>query len=375
MSLAQKSRCAAVITTLTTLAAALTLGALPAQGAAVPGVELSPAKPTSYYIPADATTRIDFLNLADAQSAVFPAGKYLVSTASAPAYRYLGIETLSEKYGGTTTKYTLLSLSEDGPLSIELSETGPAGSLHWVDVYAVADDFPDPATLTNEEIWEHIEAARESGLTAHDQAALTVAKIDAPAVKPFPELTIDAANYMKGDAFGIGVDVEIMQRGNQFTAVGPDGAKKSMVFGRVGDEMVVGDWNGDGMDTVGLRRGRTIFLTNGWGGGRADHTYDFGRPGDQLLAGDWDGDGTDNVGLRRGNVFYLSERHTGGIAPIHFAFGRASDTPLIYDFHKTGKDLIGVVRMDGVDAIWDGTLHIADGFKGGAAAETHRVAD
>ncbi|HLV04241.1 MAG TPA: hypothetical protein VKY79_06675, partial [Actinomycetaceae bacterium] len=34
-------------------------------------------------------------------------------------------------------------------------------------------------------------------------------------------------------------------------------------------------------------------------GGQADHVVTFGRLGDEVLVGDWDGNGTDTLGVRR----------------------------------------------------------------------------
>ncbi len=72
-------------------------------------------------------------------------------------------------------------------------------------------------------------------------------------------------------------------------------------FGRPGDLPVVGDWDGDGIDDLAVfRAGKWIMDTNG---NRTidpqDKVLQFGRPGDLPVAGDWDGDGTDDPGLYR----------------------------------------------------------------------------
>ncbi|MGO1459719.1 MAG: hypothetical protein ACTHWJ_06820, partial [Flaviflexus sp.] len=79
----------------------------------------------------------------------------------------------------------------------------------------------------------------------------------------------------------------------------------SFVYGRAGDEVYVGDWNGDGRDTLGVRRGKTFFLNDSLRGGIADHEFMYGREGDEVLVGDWDGDGRDTLGVRRGKTFFL----------------------------------------------------------------------
>jgi len=68
---------------------------------------------------------------------------------------------------------------------------------------------------------------------------------------------------------------------------------------------VVGDWNGDGIDTVGVFRNGTFFLRNSNTSGIADVTLVYGAFGDIPLAGDMDGDHKDNVGFFRNATFYL----------------------------------------------------------------------
>ena len=63
-------------------------------------------------------------------------------------------------------------------------------------------------------------------------------------------------------------------------------------FGRAGDIPVVGDWDGDGTQTVGVVRPRKaagtnrILLRNSRG---PAPSFTYGNYGDRLLFGDWDG--------------------------------------------------------------------------------------
>jgi hypothetical protein len=61
-----------------------------------------------------------------------------------------------------------------------------------------------------------------------------------------------------------------------------------LTFGLPGDLVVAGDWNGDGVDTVGVYRNGVFFLRNSNTSGFADLVFAFGIPGDQPIAGDWD---------------------------------------------------------------------------------------
>ena len=80
-----------------------------------------------------------------------------------------------------------------------------------------------------------------------------------------------------------------------------DAAMTPFYFGDPGDVPFVGDFDGDGVDAIGLHRPSTgaVYLwdslTEGaweWSSFRAD-------PGDVIMAGDWDGDGDDTVAVYR----------------------------------------------------------------------------
>ena len=61
----------------------------------------------------------------------------------------------------------------------------------------------------------------------------------------------------------------------------------------------MGDWDGDGKDTLAVRRGNIYYVRNSLTTGRADTQITYGNPGDQVLVGDWDGDGKDTFGVWR----------------------------------------------------------------------------
>ena len=83
-------------------------------------------------------------------------------------------------------------------------------------------------------------------------------------------------------------------------------------YGDPGDVPVVGDWDGNGTTTLGLRRANTFLLRNENTTGAAQVGAVYGDPGDVGVAGDWDGDGTDTVGVRRGATFFLRNSNTSG---------------------------------------------------------------
>jgi SpoIID/LytB domain protein len=128
----------------------------------------------------------------------------------------------------------------------------------------------------------------------------------------------------------------------------PNGVVKSFYFGNPRDIPFIGDWNGDGVDTVGLYRESTgyLFLRNSNTQGIADIEIYYGDPGDLPVAGDWDGDGDDTVGIyrRSDNSFYLRNSNTQGIADIVVPLGDTGDVPVAGDWNGDGSDSVGVYR-------------------------------
>jgi hypothetical protein len=109
------------------------------------------------------------------------------------------------------------------------------------------------------------------------------------------------------------------------------------------DVPLVGDWNGDGVDTPGLARfgGNTwtFYLTNDAGGkGLTDQivTWAGTLGSDVPLVGDWNGDGKDSPGLARlagtTRTYYLTNITNGkGVTDqyVTWASALADDTPFV----------------------------------------------
>ncbi|MFN8417723.1 MAG: S8 family serine peptidase [Anaerolineae bacterium] len=123
------------------------------------------------------------------------------------------------------------------------------------------------------------------------------------------------------------------------------------------DVPVVGDWNGDGIDTVGFyRRGR---LSDGAGAGlfwltdsntapQQDYYFVLGNPGDTPIVGDWNGDGKDTVGVFRpsNGLIYIKNNLTTGVADYTMVLGNPNDVGLAgnWDNDDPGTDSPGVFR-------------------------------
>ncbi len=111
----------------------------------------------------------------------------------------------------------------------------------------------------------------------------------------------------------------------------------SFIFGNPGDKPVVGDWDGDGIDEVGLHReSRGLFYwRNSLTTGLADGTLIFGNPGDRFVAGDWgtvDAKNTPAVFRPSNTTFYFRHTLTQGNADAQFVFGQSGWLPVAGDF-------------------------------------------
>jgi len=114
-------------------------------------------------------------------------------------------------------------------------------------------------------------------------------------------------------------------------------ADYSFLFGDVGDKPVVGDWDGDGIDEIGLHRETTGFFywRNTLATGNADGAIFFGDPGDRIIAGDWgivDGKDTPAVFRPSNSTFYFRHTLTEGNADFQLVFGQPGWLPVAGDF-------------------------------------------
>ncbi|HZS08469.1 MAG TPA: SBBP repeat-containing protein [Blastocatellia bacterium] len=122
----------------------------------------------------------------------------------------------------------------------------------------------------------------------------------------------------------------------------------NVFFGQAGDLPVAGDWDGDGIDTVGVFRNGTFLLTNSPNNQNSsppvDITVVLGQAGDIPIVGDWNGDGIDTVGVFRpaAATFFLSNSFDGVVDIPPFAFGQSGFLPLAGDWDGDGVDTIGI---------------------------------
>ena len=118
-------------------------------------------------------------------------------------------------------------------------------------------------------------------------------------------------------------------------------------FGNAGAQPLMGDWDGDGVDTVGVYdpATATVSLRNANSAGDADVVFTIGQIGDVAIAGDFDGDGRDTVAVYRPSdgfvrIFNATDSSLGEPAATYTPATTAGAL-VAADFDGDGTDTIG----------------------------------
>jgi len=119
----------------------------------------------------------------------------------------------------------------------------------------------------------------------------------------------------------------------------PGAAPIVIPFGRTSDAPVLGDWDGDGLANVGIRRpAESTFYLSTPSGTTALH---YGIPSDRPIAGDWNGDGTSEIGVHRAASADFFMRLIDG-TQLQVTLGDANDIPVTGDWDGNGLTDLGV---------------------------------
>ena len=119
-------------------------------------------------------------------------------------------------------------------------------------------------------------------------------------------------------------------------------------FGTAIDIPVAGDWNGDGISTIGVFRDGVWHLDMD-GDGRwsdGDVVTEFGGKGDKPVVGDFNGDGVDDIGVCRDGHWRLDLNGNRSMDAKDklFTLGKEGMLPVVGDFNGDGIDEVGIYR-------------------------------
>jgi hypothetical protein len=139
-----------------------------------------------------------------------------------------------------------------------------------------------------------------------------------------------------------------------FRGTGAGGLESSFDFGGEGFVPVYGDWNGDGVATIGAFDPVTAtwYLRNEPGPGKADFIFPFGPRGSIPVVGDWDGNGTTTIGVfvPESAQWYLRNSNSSGAPDISFRYGWSGVVPVAGNWGGGNYDGVGV--YDPPSGLW-----------------------
>jgi predicted outer membrane repeat protein len=126
-------------------------------------------------------------------------------------------------------------------------------------------------------------------------------------------------------------------------------ATYAIQYGFAGTRPVVGDWNGDGVDTIGIynQSNGVFLLRNSNTAGNPELSAVFGNPNDTPLGGKWDNTmSADSIGVFRpsNGILYLSRTIASPVATYSMVLGSPGDVGIAGDWDGNGYDSVGVYR-------------------------------
>jgi hypothetical protein len=151
-------------------------------------------------------------------------------------------------------------------------------------------------------------------------------------------------------------------------------ASVSATFGQADDLPVTGDWDGDGITTIGVFRKAGApnntspgnqsdmwILSNSPVGATQDYVIYYGGDGDLPVVGDWDGNGTTTIGVFRPanttingsteDQWILCDTNTSNDTTLpRITYGAGGDSPIVGDWNGDGTTTIGVFIPAGAPA-------------------------
>ena len=145
-----------------------------------------------------------------------------------------------------------------------------------------------------------------------------------------------------GDGLG---DVGVRRPGwKAFLLRNADGTTTQVIFGKVTDVGVTGDWDGNGSTEVGVWSPATRVFTLRNADGTA-RTVTLGALGDRPVTGDWNGDRITDLGVwtpSTGTFTMRTQTRDGAVTTATALLGSAADQPVSGDWDGNGTNDLGV---------------------------------
>ena len=121
---------------------------------------------------------------------------------------------------------------------------------------------------------------------------------------------------------------------------------KSFRYGGVGDQIIKGDWDGDGKDGIAIFRPASGYWYFDYNlDGIVNNSFRYGGVGDQIIKGDWQGTGRDGIAIfRPASGFWYFDYNLDGIVDNSFRYGGVGDQIIAGDWQGSGTDGIAIFR-------------------------------
>jgi len=155
---------------------------------------------------------------------------------------------------------------------------------------------------------------------------------------------------IKGDWDGDGADGIAIFRpstGYWYFDYNLDGViNQSFRYGGSTDQIIKGDWEGTGVDGIAIFRNSTGYWYFDYNlDGVVNKSFRYGGVGDQIIKGDWDGDGADGIAIFRPSTgYWYFDYNLDGLVDKSFRYGGSSDRIIVGDWEGTGVDGIAIFR-------------------------------
>lgn len=182
---------------------------------------------------------------------------------------------------------------------------------------------------------------------------------DYPLMADYSNSGVRTAAVVRNTRHGVGGKTDLEWYIRQIE--GPGDPDLVVRYGRPGDIPVIGDWNGNGVHTIGVVRGNRWLLRSSNRAGSPTHDFTFGQPGDIPVVGDWNGNGQSGIGMVRGDRWILRNSLSSGSADYDFTFA-GSGRPVTGDWNGNGSTGVGWFNS--------GTWSIRNSLSSGSAQQT-----